>query len=239
MKVQHNCPYCMQEQFKNSKSNFILTKMETKILDDSRIHYITCKKNHEYAVVISAAKYELLFDIGLTAFTDGYMREAVSSFSASLERFYEFFINFYLYIIKFEDQLITQAWKSISNQSERQLGAFNYLYLTCFKEIPPELSSSSRGFRNSVIHKGYIPKPEETIEYGKSIYEQISHVLTQIEIKFGWQSLYDYYSQTLPTAENAKWTVSQSAKSLSISSRQNNTCVKDFNHTLNMFKIKL
>lgn len=239
MKIQHNCPYCIQGQFKNSKSNVILTKIETKILDDSRIHYITCKKNHEYVVVISAAKYELLFDIGLTAYTDGYMREAVSSFSASLERFYEFFISFYLYKIKVDKQLISQAWKSISNQSERQLGAFNYLFLTCFNKVAPELSSSSRGFRNSVIHKGYIPKPQETIEYGESIYEQISHVLTQIENKFGWQSLYDYYSQVLPIADKAKWTVNQSAKSLSISNTQNNTCVKDFNQILKMFKISI
>ncbi|MEL4265454.1 hypothetical protein AAEH96_15440 [Shewanella xiamenensis] len=239
MKVQHSCPYCMQEQFKSSKSNVILTKMETKILDDSCIHYITCEKNHKYAVVISAAKYELLFDIGLTAFADGYMREAVSSFSASLERFYEFFINFYLYTIKFEDQLVTQAWKSVSNQSERQLGAFNYLYLTCFQEIAPELDSAKRGFRNKVIHKGYIPNPQETIEYSRFIYEQISHVITKIEKKFGWQHIYDYYNQILPIAEDAKWTVSESAKSLAIATRQNNTCVKDFNQILTMFKIHL
>ena len=239
MKVQHNCPYCMRDQFKNSKSNVILTRVETKILDDSCIHYITCKNNHEYAVVISAAKYELLFDIGLTAFVDGYMREAVSSFTASLERFYEFFINFYLYNIKLEDQLVTQAWKSVSNQSERQLGAFNYLYLTCFKELAPDLDSTKRGFRNKVIHKGYIPKPQETIEYGQSIYEQISHVLTKIEHKYGWQALYDYYSQNLPIAEDANWTVSENAKSFDISTRQNNTCVKDFNKILTMFKIHL
>jgi hypothetical protein len=239
MKVQHSCPCCIHEQFKNSKSDFILTQMETKILDDSCIHYITCKKNHEYAVVISAAKYELLFDIGLTAFTDGYMREAVSSFSASLERFYEFFINFYLYTIEFEDHLIIQAWKFVSNQSERQLGAFNYLYLTCFKEIAPELDSAKRGFRNKVIHKGYIPNPQETIEYSRSIYEQISHVITKIEQKFGWQQIYNYYNQMLPTAEDAKFTVSESTNSLSISTRQNNTCVKDFNQILTMFKIYL
>ncbi|RKR31632.1 hypothetical protein [Paraburkholderia sp. BL17N1] len=38
-------------------------------------------------------KYEALFQIGAYATEDGYYREPVSSFTASLERFYEFFVR--------------------------------------------------------------------------------------------------------------------------------------------------
>jgi hypothetical protein len=35
----------------------------------------------------------VLFDIGANAVVDGYYREAITSFSASLERFYEYFLG--------------------------------------------------------------------------------------------------------------------------------------------------
>jgi hypothetical protein len=38
-------------------------------------------------------KFEVLFDLAANAIVDGYYREAIASFAASLERFFEFFVH--------------------------------------------------------------------------------------------------------------------------------------------------
>lgn len=66
----------------------------------------------------------MLSQIGANAIIDGYYREAVSSFSASLERFYEFSVHVLMRHFGKNSQQFKSAWRPISNQSERQLGAF-------------------------------------------------------------------------------------------------------------------
>ena len=82
------------------------------------------------------------------------IHEVCFIFASSLERFYEFFIKLQMVNLRHLLRTFTdEAWKKLSNQSERQLGAFTYLYLSSLGELPPELSSKERGFRNDVIHK--------------------------------------------------------------------------------------
>ncbi|WP_372378321.1 hypothetical protein ACBZ91_04175 [Vibrio natriegens] len=141
MKFNHICPYCMRDAFSNSGLNTLTFRLTPHMIHDSGVHEITCPIGHEYSVVLSAAKYEILFDVGMNALNDGYTRESVSSFASSLERFYEFFINFQILNCGISQELADKAWKTVSNQSERQLGAFTYLYLVSFGDVPPELSS--------------------------------------------------------------------------------------------------
>ncbi|WP_238149350.1 hypothetical protein [Arsenophonus endosymbiont of Aleurodicus floccissimus] len=54
---------------------------------------ITCQNGHSSITFLQQQKFEILFDIGACAIIDGYYREAVSSFTSALERFYEFFIK--------------------------------------------------------------------------------------------------------------------------------------------------
>ncbi len=60
--------------------------------DDGR-YEVTCPKGHKSVTILQQQKFEVLFDIGAYAIVDGYYREAVSSFTSSLERFYEFFVK--------------------------------------------------------------------------------------------------------------------------------------------------
>ena len=53
----------------------------------------------------------------------------------------------------------------MSNQSERQMGAYIVAYSSLFGEEVPLMNDSQRNFRNSVIHKGEIPTREKTIQY--------------------------------------------------------------------------
>ncbi|MDO6762954.1 hypothetical protein [Agarivorans sp. 1_MG-2023] len=237
MRINHICPYCMQEAFDNSGMQTLSFRLTPHMIHDSGVHEITCPRGHDYSVVLSAAKYEILFDVGMNALGDGYTRESVSSFASSLERFYEFFIKFQIDNNGISPTLAEQAWKIVSNQSERQLGAFTYLYICSLDKIPPELSTKDRGFRNKVIHKGYIPDVDEALGFGKIVYNHITTVISELEVKYGHRKLYKFYSNQLPRGA-ADWVVDESAKSMNLSRTSEGTSVIDFDTMLKGFNRK-
>lgn len=148
--------------------------------DDGRYEF-TCEKGHTTVTVLQEQKFEVLFDLGAYAILDGYYREAVASFTSSLERFYEFFIKAALFQDGLEESAITESWKMVSSQSERQLGAFVFLYLKCFSESPPLLRQKQIKFRNEVVHKGKIPSREEAIGYGQEVLDTIRPILRRVK----------------------------------------------------------
>lgn len=143
--------------------------------DDGR-YEVLCPQGHSSVTILQQQKFEVLFEIGAYAIIDGYYREAVSSFTSSLERFYEFFIKAVL-LEKGLDTPLKECWKLVSNQSERQLGAFILLY-TSEMEHPPTLLNNSRvAFRNEVTHKGKIPTREEAVAYGQAVLDVVRPVM--------------------------------------------------------------
>lgn len=136
--------------------------------DDGRYEFI-CSFGHETVTVLQQQKFEILFDIGAHAIIDGYYREAVSSFTSSLERFYEFSIRVFLEKSFQSENLLKNCWKMVSSQSERQMGAFIFLWASHFGESPMLLSNNQVAFRNDVIHKGKIPTKAEAIVYGNAV----------------------------------------------------------------------
>ena len=61
---------------------------------DSHVHDLTCPHcGGKSCVFVRKQKFEMLFDLGTRALMDGYAREAVASFSAALERFFEFYVK--------------------------------------------------------------------------------------------------------------------------------------------------
>lgn len=151
--------------------------------DDGRYEF-TCENGHATVTVLQEQKFEVLFDLGAYAILDGYYREAVASFTSSLERFYEFFIKASLFEDGLEEDLIIESWKKVSSQSERQLGAFIFLYLKFFSDSPALLRTKQVQFRNEVIHKGKIPSREEAIKYGQEILDTIRPVLRRVKDDF-------------------------------------------------------
>jgi len=109
--------------------------------------------------------------------SDSYTREAVSSFSTSLERFYEFIIKLILLSDNIDEELIAKYWKNISKQSERQFGAYLSLFINKFNLLPPFPDNKWIQFRNDVLHNGKIPSEKDTIEYGQLISDLIFDVL--------------------------------------------------------------
>lgn len=143
---------------------------------------MTCLNGHETVTCLQEQHFEVLFELGANAIIDAYYREAVSSFTSSLERFYEFYIKA---ISTSKEIDFDKTWNEIKNQSERQLGAFAFVYLLENKTKPPMQSDNERGFRNNVTHKGYIPTREEAIEYGQSVLDIITPILFDLKERHG------------------------------------------------------
>jgi hypothetical protein len=136
---------------------------------DEGPYEVQCSKGHRSFVLLQEQRFEILFSIGTYAIVDGYYREAVSSFTASLERFYEYFIRAALIESGIATDLVDKAWRDVAAQSERQLGAFVFLCLRDTGEVPPILTPNEVKFRNQVIHRGKIPSRREAIDYGQRI----------------------------------------------------------------------
>ena len=175
MKLPIVCAQCMHDDLPNAAR---LAGIEFR---DDGLYEITCPKGHKAITLLQQQKFEILFDIGAYAITDGYYREAVSSFTSSIERFYEFFIKAALYNKKHAADVVSQAWKHVSNQSERHLGAFIFLYLSEFGHSPTLLSNSNTQLRNEVIHKGKIPSRAEAMAYGQAVLDVVRPILVETQ----------------------------------------------------------
>jgi hypothetical protein len=153
-------------------------------IKDEPIYDVNCSKGHKTQCLLMNEKFEVLFDLGFNGFIDGYYREAVLSFASALERFHEFLIRVILHD-DVNSRIFDDAWKIVRNQSERQLGAFVFLYLLKIKECPPMLNEQDVAFRNGVIHKGYIPTSDETIEFGENVRSVVNIALKNMKRIYG------------------------------------------------------
>lgn len=138
-------------------------------ITDSNHYEATCPQGHHATIAIQANKFEILFEMGAVALIEGYYREAVANIAGALERFMEFYVSVMMIKAGIEEKQFDETWKLVSNQSERQLGAFAFVYLKENGRSPKYLSSSAVSFRNNVIHKGYIPTYKEVCKYGQAV----------------------------------------------------------------------
>ena len=234
MRIEITCPQCMREP--HNDNGFRLFKMQPQQLIDDGIHRVVCEKGHEYIVELKAQKFEMLFDIAVNAISDGYMREAVASFAASLERFYEFFIKYHIHSLGIDESILLDTWKEVSNQSERQLGAFTFLFLAKYNEKAQVLESNTVGFRNKVIHKGYIPTEKEAIDFGDKVYSIFKSTAQKLELS-DKERLYSYYNSCLPSSRGAKYSLTKQSKAISMSHITNGTSFRDYKSILKQFRI--
>jgi len=150
---------------------------------------LSCQNGHIGLIHLQNENFEIQFQLGARALIDGYYAESVFNFTKALERFYEFCIKIFL----LEDKLpndFEAAWDLVRNQSERQLGAFIFLYLKCFNESTEILKDfkinrkNGQEFRNKVIHKGYLPSKKEATSYGEFIFNNIIKIITKLKQKY-------------------------------------------------------
>lgn len=160
------CITCSQ-----TKGAPLLNKVQASYFDD-RVVRTKCNQGHDMAIIVHAPKFEVLLESGADALNLGFTLEASSSFSAALERFYEFAINIILKQQGMGEDVYQKMFKAMSRQSERQLGSFLALHALFFgKAYAP--NNKITEFRNAVIHKGTIPTPDEAKNFCSLVYEEI------------------------------------------------------------------
>jgi hypothetical protein len=204
------CFDCLKDQIDKgvphtSPGQQILTPYEP--VNNSGIYKVNCSNGHNATTVIDNIDFEILFEYGINAIADGYYREAVSTLTSAMERYFEFFIKTILRTSQSDFSKIDKTWKNISSQSERQLGAYIISYSQNFGEDPLLLNANKDvPFRNSVIHKGYIPTKEEAVEYGNSVLLIIETSLIKLKNMFSFETneTFDYYGYKRAGEENIK-----------------------------------
>lgn len=169
MKLIFPCSDCWIEYSEDNRTEMVL--------NDGGVYDVYCSKGHSNTQFIKNEKYELLFDLGVMAIDNSFYRESVSSFAASLERFYEYCIKVMLIAKGRSINDINETWKSVSNMSERQIGAFYMLFLYTFDEVPLIFKNKMITFRNRVVHKGYIPTKNEVLKYANEVHTYITSYL--------------------------------------------------------------
>lgn len=153
------------------------------LLDDGLL-WFECERGDSTAAVLQEHKFEVLFEFGAMALVDGYYREAVSSFAAALERFYESYARVVCKGQGADAEQFAQAWKPVAAQSERQLGAFLFTHLLETKQPCKWLEGESVQLRNSVIHKGYLPTRAEALGYGERALSFMIPLLRYLRAKY-------------------------------------------------------
>jgi hypothetical protein len=174
MKIFTVCAECMREDIANADTGFVE-------VNNDGVYRFKCSKGHLSFNAVQEQVFEILFEYGCHAMLDGYYREAISSFTSALERFYEFYIKLVCIKNDIKKNHRSKVWKKVSNQSERQLGAFIFLWTTEFKETPILLKDGDIKFRNDVIHKGKIPTQEDAEKYGQSVLNLFNNYLPKIK----------------------------------------------------------
>lgn len=141
-----------------------------------------CPQGHVLVTYVDMQAFELLFESGMEAMADRYFREAVSSFAAALERYFEFAIKVLLADSGRDNETVAATWKAVASQSERQLGMYIGLYSGRFGKVPSILPNKMSEFRNGVIHKGHFPGSAETFKFGAAVYTIIMDGIAELRV---------------------------------------------------------
>lgn len=169
MKIRTTCQECSFGPFLDNN-----LKIGIVTIDQKGLYYFKCDKGHNNLFQIQAFPFELLFESGLCAIKEGFYMESILSLTASLENFYEFFIDIILKVNLLPDEVVKSVLDRMSKQSERRLGAFICLYSFIYKRFPScILNTKTVTFRNNVVHKGYLPNESEALNYAKEVYNAI------------------------------------------------------------------
>lgn len=152
--------------------NFLLFDGE---LDNIGYVHVSCNVGHKSIVVYDSRRYEVLLQSATSALLDGYSNEAIATYSAALERAYEFYIRVVLCAHGINQKNIESAWKGVSSQSERQFGAFHFLRLLEHGEAL-ELDEDIPKVRNAIIHRGKIASTDLASDFGSRVFLRIKQI---------------------------------------------------------------
>jgi hypothetical protein len=205
MLVRLFCPKCAYEVAQRKQPHaFIEVPVPISEVREDGQYEVRCEAGHVSLVTLDNVQFELLFELGINALYDGYGREAVSSFSASLERFYEFYWRVVMESHSVSIEAVANAWKPLSKQSERQLGAYVSAALSLGSELPKLLDPNKEvRFRNDVIHGGRVPTREEALRFGDVVMDLIMCGLNDLR-EHAPEALAATYAEMVPRSSEVQ-----------------------------------
>lgn len=189
MKLKFMCRQCLLDNMPEGGGSFAIPYDPNSSIEltDNYYYEFTCNRGHNNKFFLALPRYAILFDMGVSAYLEGYWREAVLDFAASYERFHEYCIFLMLWSDnELQNENLTTLWKRMAYQSERQLGAFTALFYRHLGMLPVELPQKAVEFRNAVTHKGKFPSKEETYRYALQIAEYIKATITKLSERYGF-----------------------------------------------------
>lgn len=134
-------------------------------IGDSGVHVGSCPFQHQVRYWTPKPAHELLFDVGGKALLDGYFREAVSSFAATLEQAFEYYVEVSCLAAGIAHGEVTKLLRS-NRRDQRRAGMVSVSYLRDTGQDFPFLVPRWVEFRNNVIHNAAWPTRMKTLEYG-------------------------------------------------------------------------
>lgn len=174
MRLPLNCMTCFQV---NGEPSSVMTSVD---LGNGEAYVHTCPAGHVHHTVLQQMQFELLFEAGFHAVVDGYCREAVGTFAATLERFQEFALRVCCAKVGMATGALEGAWEDVRNASERQYGAFVFLYSVAIGKMPATLSRKQREFRNNVVHKGIFCNEVDALAFGEQVRTLVVNAITEL-----------------------------------------------------------
>jgi hypothetical protein len=177
MRISVFCIQCIKEGKIEHPSQ---SSIHTEYYEDLVVR-TKCKNGHVIEACSSAHKFEVLLESAVDALIDGYTIQAAFSFCLAYERFFEFCIRVLCNKKGIDKLEFEKTFAQMSKHSERQLGAFMFLYLAEFGKHYKLKESSITSFRNDVIHKGKIPTPDEVEKIANDIYNEIYSITQLLE----------------------------------------------------------
>lgn len=145
------------------------------VLQRSGVVLVDCDKGHKTAIIYRAPKYDVLLLSGALALLDGYYNAAISTLSAALERTHEYYMRLTLKANGVPQATFDALWKEVRVQSERQLGAFQFVY-AIHEGAHLRLDADIARIRNSVVHQGEFASATDAEKFGSLVFERIRSV---------------------------------------------------------------
>lgn len=194
MKITTQCPLCSQESAvaggvtpeKGGQGAWKVPLVHIPISEGFSYQY-TCSKGHDITMILRNFKFEIIFDSGLNALFDGYLREAMTSFYAALEYFVNELSLYFMYLNNID--VHSEQYKKFKpsiRTSERKFGLFYGLYYIIISEPAPALPNKISEDRNNVIHGSKYPTYEEAVKFGNDIKNYIVSILEKVEVKYSY-----------------------------------------------------
>ena len=197
MRISAVCAVCVDEQI--AKKEQPRPTILEGALDDSGFARVNCPHGHESITVFDSRRYHILANSAARAYVDGYTNEVIAVIGTAVERAQEFYIKVSSRAKGLPADSIKSAWASISAQSERQLGAFYFMYLLDNESHLPTIRKHVE-LRNSVVHRGKIASDQECLVYATYSYDRIlkiERVLTERFADFAAQEAQDEINQQI------------------------------------------